>query len=138
MGTPTLCGWSHNPQVDSQLHAAGNFWILRDQPRNLPFPDFILFIPTSSSCLDIRLKRAGMPSGSSLYPKVQHESGFSTTLWNEQVAPKDFLPLPLPSSLVTLHHPESNSKVLFSLESCYSQTNLALYLCCSMTHTSCR
>lgn len=68
MGTPTLCGWSHNPQVDSQLHAAVNFWILRDQPRNLPFPEFILLIiPPSSSCLDSRLKRAGTLSGSSMY-----------------------------------------------------------------------
>lgn len=135
MGTPTLYGWSHNPQVDPQLHTAGNFWILRDQPRNLPFPEFILFIPSSSSCLDNGLKRAGMPSGPSLYPKFQHHSQGSVQHCRMNKWPaKTSYPFSAWWLSIT-QNPTPKSSSLWSLA---SQPSLALYLCCSMTHTSCR
>lgn len=59
------------PRWTFQWHLAGNFWVLGDQHRNLPSPEFIKFIPTSSSFLDRGLKRAESASGSLWYPNAQ-------------------------------------------------------------------
>ena len=96
----------------SQLHLAGNFWGLRDQPRNMSFTEFILFIPISSSGLDSGLKRARTVSGSLLFPNAQHHSQGSVQLCRIS-SHKDFPPL---LCLVTIHHSEPNSNVLFSLK----------------------
>lgn len=97
----------------SQLHLAGNFWGLGDQPRNMPFPEFIQFIPISSSGLDSGLKRGRAVSGSLLFPNAQHHSQGSVQLCRISKFPQRLPPTSLPGDYSSFR---TNSNVLFSLK----------------------
>lgn len=120
------------PGGPSQLHLAGNFWVLGDQPRNLPSPEFIMFIPTSSF-LDRGLKRAGSAFGSLWYPNAQQHNQGSVPLYGMSKCPPRLpttsLPGDRPSFATQLKRP-----VLSDASQPPQLGALSLLI---MTHTSC-
>lgn len=90
-GVPHMWELSHHPRVDppncTQLGISG---FLGTSPET-SFPEFILFILTSSWCLDSGLKRAGTASGSPLYLNAQCHSQGSVQLCRMNKCPPKIL-----------------------------------------------